>query len=178
MVIVSKKAPLYILLSLLSCKNEQAKIPAQKRILSHVEANKNHIEADKNKVYKNTDSIKIVQTNISYTDSIPERLPLFFELHIYQGDKIIQTLSYKYKWSDDFLPNDTINSSLKYWDVNFDGNKDILIYLGEYGIQGVEYYDCFLWNIIVRNTYISRNSGKLKIQCYLPPINTYIQAYE
>ena len=31
-------------------------------------------------------------------------------------------------------------------DVDFDGNKDLLIYKGGFGNQGADIYDCFLWN--------------------------------
>lgn len=31
-------------------------------------------------------------------------------------------------------------------DVTFDGNKDLLVYLGQFGNQGVEYWDAYVWN--------------------------------
>lgn len=31
-------------------------------------------------------------------------------------------------------------------DVTFDGNKDLLVRLGQFGNQGVEYWDAYIWN--------------------------------
>lgn len=130
---------LVVLLSLLSCKKEEVKTLPTNRTFTQA-------KTDKKEEYKNADSIRIVLTDIHYMDSIPEKLPLSFRLRIYKGNKLIQSFSYTYKWEDAIYPDNDINCTLKYCDVDFDGNKDILIYLGKYGNQGVEYYDCFLWN--------------------------------
>lgn len=66
-------------------------------------------------------------------------------LEILLDNKKIQTIKYNY-------PKDTFEDSVfnenkyEYIDVNFDGNKDLLIYLGTYGNQGIIYKDCYLWN--------------------------------
>lgn len=42
--------------------------------------------------------------------------------------------------------DDKTKSEFELIDVNFDGIKDLLIYLGNFGNQGVVYKDCFIWN--------------------------------
>lgn len=58
---------------------------------------------------------------------------------------MIQTLDYKYP-SFCFEDADNFEKKIEKQDINFDGNDDILVYLGQYGNQGVKYYHCFLWN--------------------------------
>ncbi|EJX08409.1 hypothetical protein, secreted [gut metagenome] len=66
----------------------------------------------------------------------------------------IQTLIYTY-------PEDIVNAnhfcaSLIIKDLNFDKQNDIVIPLGDYGNQGVQYYDGYLWNE-KRNAYVPIN---------------------
>ena len=58
--------------------------------------------------------------------------------------KRIQEISYSY-------PSDIKSTNnLKVWvnlqDVNFDGKDDILVNLGRYGNQMIQYYDCLIWD--------------------------------
>ncbi|MGP1561440.1 MAG: XAC2610-related protein [Helicobacteraceae bacterium] len=65
-------------------------------------------------------------------------------LNVLANDKIIQKIVYQYPLESQNAV--FVEKKFEIIDVNFDGFKDILIYLGSYGNQGVVYKDCFLWN--------------------------------
>lgn len=92
------------------------------------------------------DSIRIEQTDVYFSDTSGLKLPACSTVKVYKGSKRIQTFSYKYAWSWS-LPDTDVDAKIRLCDVDFDGNKDLLINLGAYGNQGVIYYDCFLWNV-------------------------------
>ena len=80
-------------------------------------------------------------------DSITH-LPDTNKIFVFRDDKKIQTIIYKYNWEEYGSPTigrDSIGK-IDFVDVDFDGNKDILIYKGGFGNQGADIYDCFLWN--------------------------------
>lgn len=75
-------------------------------------------------------------------------LPDTNRIFVFRGDKKIQTIIYKYNWDEYGSPTigrDSIGK-IDFVDVDFDGNKDLLIYRGGFGNQGADIYDCFLWN--------------------------------
>lgn len=92
------------------------------------------------------DSVRTEQTGVQFTDTAGLELPVSFNVRVYKGNKQIQAFSYKYIWSWN-LPNTDVDAKIRLCDVDFDGNKDLLINLGAYGNQGITYYDCYLWNV-------------------------------
>lgn len=59
----------------------------------------------------------------------------------------IQTIDYRYEFKTGAEPNKgSISETATLCDVNFDGFNDILIDLGKYGNQGIQRYDCYVWN--------------------------------
>ena len=58
--------------------------------------------------------------------------------------KTAQEISYSYPSDIEFADNLNIGVNLQ--DVNFDGKDDILVNLGRYGNQMIQYYDCFVWD--------------------------------
>lgn len=89
--------------------------------------------------------VAVSQCDVRTADTLGLRLPISFTMEVKAGDKTIQTIRYAYDWSD-ILPNGNVDWELTRKDVNFDEYDDILIYLGSYGNQGIEYYDCYVWN--------------------------------
>ncbi len=67
------------------------------------------------------------------------------KLNIKKDNETLQTIDYEYPQRC-FEEAVFVEKRFELLDVNFDGFKDILIYLGSYGNQGVVYKDCFLWN--------------------------------
>ena len=62
-------------------------------------------------------------------------------LFIVKDNSVMQTLTYTYDEEEHPKHND-----LYIADINFDGFSDILFCIGQYGVQGVKYYGCFIWN--------------------------------
>lgn len=60
-----------------------------------------------------------------------------------QGKKA-QEISYIYPSDIEFANNINVWANLQ--DVNFDGKDDILVNLGQYGNQMIQYYDCLVWD--------------------------------
>lgn len=58
--------------------------------------------------------------------------------------KISQEISYSYPPDIEFANNLDVWVNLQ--DVSFDGKDDILVNLGQYGNQMIQYYDCLVWN--------------------------------
>ena len=58
--------------------------------------------------------------------------------------KISQEISYSYPPDIEFANNLDVWVNLQ--DVSFDGKDDILVNLGQYGNQMIQYYDCFVWD--------------------------------
>lgn len=79
----------------------------------------------------------IINTNVDDID---------MKILIKRGDKTVYALPYNYPKDDDFTPNGERVDSCLMLDINFDGEKDLLVYLGQFGNQGVEYFDAFVWN--------------------------------
>lgn len=69
-----------------------------------------------------------------------------FEVCIMRGEKTIQIIPYSYPKDDTFDPNGGRKDSCLMADVTFDGNQDLLVYLGQFGNQGVEYWDAYVWD--------------------------------
>lgn len=67
------------------------------------------------------------------------------KIEAYDGHRNkVQDISYSYP--PDTELGEESNAGIDLQDVNFDGKCDLLIYLGQYGNQGIRYYDCFIWN--------------------------------
>lgn len=79
--------------------------------------------------------------------------------------KTAQEISYSYPSDIEFADNLNIGVNLQ--DVNFDGKDDILVNLGRYGNQMIQYYDCLVWDEI-KNLYRRDESFK---QIENPQIN-------
>lgn len=79
--------------------------------------------------------------------------------------KIAQEISYSYPSDIEFADNLNIGVNLQ--DVNFDGKDDILVNLGQYGNQMIQYYDCLVWDE-TKNLYRRDESFK---QIENPQIN-------
>lgn len=94
---------------------------------------------------ENRDSLTFHEKETHYIDTIGRHLPTDFSIEVKRGEKLVQTISYRYDWTED-MPNGNVIGGITLNDVNFDGRTDILVSLGSYGIQGVEYFDCFVWN--------------------------------
>ena len=74
-------------------------------------------------------------------------LPQTNNIAIYRDGKIVQTIMYQYDWDSYGFPMDKDSiGKTELVDVNFDGIKDVLIYKGAFGNQGIQYFDCYLWN--------------------------------
>lgn len=58
--------------------------------------------------------------------------------------KTAQEISYSYPSDIEFANNLNVWANLQ--DVNFDGKDDILVNLGRYGNQMIQYYDCLVWD--------------------------------
>lgn len=63
---------------------------------------------------------------------------------VMNGRQAIQTITYKYDLN--VQPITKLTGEALFTDVNFDGDSDLLIYLGAFGNQGVRYYACWLWD--------------------------------
>lgn len=96
-----------------------------------------HIQ-DKGEHSSEKDTLRaFINTNVDDID---------MEILVKRGDKTVHTLPYNYPKDDDFTPNGERVDSCLMLDINFDGEKDLLVYLGQFGNQGVEYFDAFVWN--------------------------------
>ena len=71
----------------------------------------------------------------------PKSKDFDFEVFIMRGEKTVQIIPFSYPKDDTFDPNGGRKDSCLMADVTFDGNKDLLVYLGQFGNQGVEYWD-------------------------------------
>lgn len=58
--------------------------------------------------------------------------------------EISQEISYSYPPDIEFANNLDVWVNLQ--DVSFDGKDDILVNLGQYGNQMIQYYDCLVWD--------------------------------
>lgn len=76
----------------------------------------------------------------------PKSKDFDFEVFIMRGEKTVQIIPFSYPKDDTFDPNGGRKDSCLMADVTFDGNKDLLVYLGQFGNQGVEYWDAYVWN--------------------------------
>ena len=71
-----------------------------------------------------------------------------FILEVKKGGKKVQQLHYSYNFDDYGEPNIPLKKdSMLLRDVTSDGNKDLLIYMGSYGNQGIERFDCYVWDV-------------------------------
>lgn len=95
---------------------------------------------------------------ITYIDSTDVRKGLILKTSAPDGTAL-SAFTYHY-------PEEVVNGDADYFpprpdvrlqDVNFDGHQDIVISLGRYGIQGVEYFDALVWNPRTR-TYVRKDS--------------------
>lgn len=66
-------------------------------------------------------------------------------IDVMEGKLKRQSIDYRY--DTEFEPNPSSRrDSVVLRDVTFDGHDDVLIYLGSFGNQGVEYFDCYVFD--------------------------------
>lgn len=80
-------------------------------------------------------SYVIVMFRNQITDEI-----LRWEISIYDNQEFVQEITIKYESA---VPPD-FDEMIWEEDVNFDGEKDLLIHTGYYGVQGSQHYECYL----------------------------------
>lgn len=70
-----------------------------------------------------------------------------FILEVKKDGKKVQQLHYSYNFDDYGEPNIPLKKdSMLLCDITSDGNRDLLIYMGSYGNQGIERFDCYVWD--------------------------------
>lgn len=95
--------------------------------------------------YKN-DSI-VYSNQLLYQDSLKLQEPIGNKITVYRSNQELQSIICNYDWSEYGKPMDVKSiGKTTYEDVNFDNKKDLVVYLGAFGNQGVQYYQCYLWN--------------------------------
>ena len=88
------------------------------------------------------DTLSTVIVNVT-----PNPKDFDFKIAIMRGEKTMQIIPYSYPKGDIYLdPMGGRKDSCQMVDVTFDGNKDLLVRLGQFGNQGVEYWDAYIWN--------------------------------
>lgn len=136
---------LVIPISCISCQQNKRVVPISK----HNDSIHAKIRNDTSLIHSDTslEGKKIHIDNTVTIDSITH-LPDTNKIFVFRDEKKIQTIIYKYNWEEYGSPTigrDSIGK-IDFVDVDFDGNKDLLIYKGGFGNQGADIYDCFLWN--------------------------------
>lgn len=99
-----------------------------------------------NKVFTKQDIASEDTLNAVIRTQSPKSKNFDFEVFIMRGEKTVQIIPFSYPKDDTFDPNGGRKDSCLMADVTFDGNKDLLVYLGQFGNQGVEYWDAYVWN--------------------------------
>lgn len=71
---------------------------------------------------------------------------LYWTIDVIKNNKTMQT--FKYQWEDGSNTGGypDISDLVVEKDANFDGYSDLLIFMGHFGAQGFEQYQCYLWN--------------------------------
>ena len=100
----------------------------------------------------------------------PKSKDFDFEVFIMRGEKTVQIIPFSYPKDDTFDPNGGRKDSCLMADVTFDGNKDLLVYLGQFGNQGVEYWDAYVWNEVKQKFMKSSRSSCLFHHSMIFPI--------
>lgn len=98
------------------------------------------------KVFNKQDIASEDTLNAVIKTQSPKSKDFDFEVFIMRGEKTVQIIPFSYPKDDTFDPNGGRKDSCLMTDVTFDGNKDLLVYLGQFGNQGVEYWDAYVWN--------------------------------
>lgn len=92
--------------------------------------------------------------SVSDTDTISVKITSHSDhsmtIAVTQGGREIQGLEYEFPDDTDMVNPGSRKPNCTLRDVTFDGNKDLLINFGSYGNQGVEYYNCFVWDAKAR----------------------------
>lgn len=129
---------LYLLIAPLFLVSCQRRIPTVSHptrpdsISAKILDNKNEGEVFVNNILTVNDTTHLPQTN---------------KIEIYKNGKKIQTIMYQYDWDSYGFPMDRDSiGKMELVDVNFDGINDVLIYKGAFGNQGIQYFDCYLWD--------------------------------
>lgn len=137
------------LLSVLGCKESKAGQEGSAKDSTSI-ANDSTV-SEKVSTPKSIASDDTLSTVIRNTYPTPKDFD--FEIAIMRGEKTVQVIRYSYPKNDDLFsdPNELNfngerTDSCQMADVTFDGNKDLLVYLGSFGNQGVEYWDAYIWN--------------------------------
>lgn len=136
---------LVIPISCISCQQNKRVVPISK----HNDSIHAKIPNDTSLIHSDTSlEGKIFHIDNTVTIDSITHLPDTNKIFVFRDGKKIQTIIYKYNWEEYGSPTigrDSIGK-IDFVDVDFDGNKDLLIYKGGFGNQGADIYDCFLWN--------------------------------
>lgn len=99
---------------------------------------------EKDSVAMTKDTILIKSEKIKYSANT-SKTKQGIKIDIKEHNTSLQSIDYRY--DTEFEPNPSSRrDSVILRDVTFDGHDDLLIYLGSFGNQGVEYFDCYVWN--------------------------------
>ena len=136
---------LVIPISCISCQQNKRVVPISK----HNDSIHAKIPNDTSLIHSDTSlEGKIFHIDNTVTIDSITHLPDTNKIFVFRDGKKIQIIIYKYNWEEYGSPTigrDSIGK-IDFVDVDFDGNKDLLIYKGGFGNQGADIYDCFLWN--------------------------------
>lgn len=98
------------------------------------------------------DSNLLLYAEFDITDDAPKKVTSKvsktkqgIKIKIMECNTELQSIDYRYDTEFEPSPGSR-RDSVVLRDVTFDGNDDLLIYLGSFGNQGVEYFDCYVWN--------------------------------
>ena len=93
-------------------------------------------------------------TRLSCLTRYKDQLISDIEISVFnQKENITQVIPYHFEKPGLYFPD------IKFQDVNFDGQKDMVIWLGTHGKYYIKYYDCFLWDES-KKEYIHKASFK------------------
>lgn len=98
------------------------------------------------KVFNKQDIASEDTLNAVIRTQSPKSKDFDFEVFIMRGEKTVQIIPFSYPKDDTFDPNGGRKDSCLMADVTFDGNKDVLFYLGSFGASGTEHFDAYVWN--------------------------------
>lgn len=134
---------LIIIFTLVACGNIRNNAKASS--VPYGTENKDSALGHETKPLKPDTAVKVEIRSTNYADTNGLRLPTRFTANVYKGDRHVQSFEYVFDFNDG-EPNQSFDITTRITDADFDGHADFLVYLGSYGNQGVEYYDCYLWN--------------------------------
>lgn len=141
--IIGSLIVMFFLLSILGCKESKVGQKCSAKDNTSIAGDSTIFE--KVAAPKDIESLDTLSTVIVNVDPNPKNF--VFKIAIMRGEKTVQIILYSYPKDDIYLdPMGGRKDSCQMVDVTFDGNKDLLVRLGQFGNQGVEYWDAYIWN--------------------------------